>query len=45
MRDVYIPEPPPRDPWPNRGQLIVMLIGWLLAGGVLGLAVAVLRGG
>jgi hypothetical protein len=55
MRDVYIPDPPPQKPpvprslgeggWPSRGQLVVMLIGWLMAGGVLGALLAVLRSG
>ena len=36
---------PRPDAWPNRGQLLVMLIGWLLAGGALGFALAMLKGG
>jgi ABC-type uncharacterized transport system permease subunit len=44
MRDVYLPDPlPPR--WPNHGQLIVMLLGWLAAGGVLGFLAAALKDG
>jgi hypothetical protein len=45
MRNIYIPDPPPPKAWPSRGQLVVMLIGWLAAGGVLGFLLAALGDG